>query len=330
MSSERKDEVLDDTKAVSDEASSENVGMADELRERIQGSLDEPDKPSSERELPPLINDDAVSDKPEKKPGLLVRLFKAAVKTTVALVFVGGAFVGYLIYEENQSTDGDEPKPIAELIEQSEKEPPELGMPEHKPLQLAELTNTGEKIREEIANGATAEFEGEIVLEGVEQKTVTIGGYEVKVPEFLLDNFIADLDGVKKRVEGYTGQISEIYSKIDDLTKSLENKFIEDQKQEQEIAALKAQIAALTKDVDKLERNDRRQAAVRAAAVKKAEIPRVKGFFVWQYKAGVEIDYKGSTDRYYEGDMLGDMRVVKVDLIKEKVVVRKDGKEVML
>jgi hypothetical protein len=136
-----------------------------------------------------------------------------------------------------------------------------------------------------------------------------------------------DLMGVKEGLLGLESDLSGVSNEVLWIKKQLIESFNREGSESKRVADLEESVAYLVKEVKRLKWLARQK---KVFSKKRVEQPKVKGFFVWQYRPGVEIEFKGVSERFYEGDLLDGMRIVKIDMELEQVVLSKKGKTIIL
>lgn len=101
----------------------------------------------------------------------------------------------------------------------------------------------------------------------------------------------------------------------------------QDLSQSKRIEEIEKSLSALRSDIKRLKwlvKSKKKEVRKDRVAMK------LRNVFVWQYRPGAEVEYKGVSSRVYEGDLLGGMRIVSIDVNLGQVVLSKNGKKTLL
>ncbi len=153
--------------------------------------------------------------------------------------------------------------------------------------------------------------------------------------EVNLNALVEELNGTQDEVLKISAQLSKMagvaeqFSSVESKVFNLASELASEKEAEMErIAELEKNMVYLMKEVKRLKWVERQKRVSRKKVASSSF--KVKSFFIWQYRPGVEIESKGVSGRFYEGDLLDGMRLLNIDVNKEQVTFTKNGKKVVM
>lgn len=259
----------------------------------------------SARELPPL-NESDKKDKKAPSAKVIKRNIKRSMMVIVALVVV--VVVVSILYMKGSNIEQESSEAESEHVLEGE---PLVDLNSFNPL----LPETQEK----TSLGVTSDLNDSVAFK------------EDEIGSLVLEEVMAELSETKNKVLEISNQLPEwqvVTEQVSLVESTLLGVVSKNELEVNRIAELEKNMTYLLKEVKRLKWIDRQKRVARKKVVTSSL--KIKSFFVWQYRPGVEIEFKNITQRFYEGDLLDGMRLLKIDVHKERVTFTKNGKKVVM
>lgn len=158
-----------------------------------------------------------------------------------------------------------------------------------------------------------------------------VGGNETDaLPEFDLGGTVEEVRGLQDQLTGVTSELDQVSGQFILMNDQFSSVVAQTEQSLDRVVALEKQVAYLVKELKRLKWVERQKRVARKKVSNKPSLS-VKSFFIWQYRPGVEIELSsGISERFYEGDLLDGMRLVRIDVDNEEVTLSKGAKRIVL